>query len=503
MRYRVSIILTFFMGAVALLSVQSGSVSAQEETLESEFQAASEEYGVPEELLKAMGYVNTRWEMPPPEASDYEKSDPKEGDPEARGDYGIMQLTQNPSENTLGKAAELTSLSEEELKNNRAANIRGGASVLAEIQGEEKPSDINGWYDAVAKYGARDGDGTLYANPVYETLKDGASLETSAGEKITLEANPEAEPRQLFSAQASGEYGGSTFYGAHGSNYTGSSRGAGQINKIVVHVTQGSFSSAINWFRTSGANVSAHYTVRSRDGFIGQSVREKDIAWHAGNWDYNRTSIGIEHEGYVSNASWFTDRMYRSSARLTANLARKYRIPIDRRHIIGHNQVPGSTHTDPGRYWNWSKYMGYVRAYAGGGTKYKQVVDNSSARFSASRVWKYSSWSRQRYGKDYRFRKPTRLQYWARYKIRIPQKARYNVYARWPANASYNGRALYYVRTTAGWRAKAVNQRKNGAKWIRLGTYTIPAGDRVNVRVSSRSRSGGLIIADGVLVKKV
>jgi N-acetyl-anhydromuramyl-L-alanine amidase AmpD len=39
--------------------------------------------------------------------------------------------------------------------------------------------------------------------------------------------------------------------------------------------------------------------VRSSDGFIGQSVVEKDIGYHAGTWPYNQTSIGIEHEGFV------------------------------------------------------------------------------------------------------------------------------------------------------------------------------------------------------------
>lgn len=501
MRYRVSIILVFVMGTVAMLSVQSGSVSAQEESLESEFQAASQEYDVPEELLKAMGYVNTRWEMPPPSASDYEKSDPKEGEPEARGDYGIMQLTQNPSENTLKRASELTGLSEEELKTNRAANIRGGAAILAETQkeqGEEKPSNINGWYDAVEKYG----DGPLYANSVYETLKDGASLETSTGEEITLEAKPEAEPRQLFSAQASGEYGGSTWYGASGSNYTPASRGPAQINKIVIHVTQGSFSSAINWFRTSGANVSAHYTVRSKDGFIGQSVREKDIAWHAGNWDYNRTSIGIEHEGYVSNASWFTDSMYRSSARLAAHQAKKYRIPIDRQHIIGHNQVPGASHTDPGRYWNWSKYMNYVRMYAGSSTSYKQIVDNSSRRFVASPAWKASSWSSQRYGKNYRYTSPKKVRDRAKFQVRIPRTTTYKVYARWPANSGYNSRTRFRILTTGGWVTKVRNQRKNGGRWVYLGTHKMAAGDKRYIQIPRYSDRRGYVIADAVMVKR-
>lgn len=163
-----------------------------------------------------------------------------------------------------------------------------------------------------------------------------------------------------------------TWYGAS-NNYTNANRPASApINKIVIHVTQGSWSSALNWFANPRSDVSAHFTVRSSDGRIGQSVRQEDIAWHCGWWNYNRTSIGIEHEGYVSNPDWFTDAMYRSSARLSAFLCEKYRIPIDRNHIIGHHEVPGCAgagggvgcHTDPGRHWNWRKYMRLVRNYA-------------------------------------------------------------------------------------------------------------------------------------------
>jgi len=103
--------------------------------------------------------------------------------------------------------------------------------------------------------------------------------------------------------------------------------------------------------------------VRSSDGQVTQMVREKNRAWHAG--DYNRRSVGIEHEGYVNNASWFTDQMYRSSAALTRDIADRHGIPKDRTHIVGHVQVPGSDHTDPGVNWNWTTFMNYV---TGGGS---------------------------------------------------------------------------------------------------------------------------------------
>jgi N-acetyl-anhydromuramyl-L-alanine amidase AmpD len=163
-----------------------------------------------------------------------------------------------------------------------------------------------------------------------------------------------------------GEYLGSAYYPANSNNYTAANRPySNPINKIVIHVTQGSWSSAINWFQNSKAQASAHYTVRSSDGFIGQSVLEKNIAWHAGNFPYNQTSIGIEHEGYISDPKWFTEAMYHSSAKLSAYLCNKYGIPVDWVHIIGHDEVPyPNTHTDPGYHWNWYKYMDYVEYYA-------------------------------------------------------------------------------------------------------------------------------------------
>ena len=87
---------TGLAGAV-LLESASGRVLAQTRTsLEGEFRSAAAKYKVPKELLAAMGYVNTLWEMPTPQASDYVP-----GDIHGRGAYGIMQLVQNPWEDTL------------------------------------------------------------------------------------------------------------------------------------------------------------------------------------------------------------------------------------------------------------------------------------------------------------------------------------------------------------------------------------------------------------------
>lgn len=138
------------------------------------------------------------------------------------------------------------------------------------------------------------------------------------------------------------------------------------ITTIVIHTTEGSAASAIQRFQNPTSRVSAHYLVAS-DGQITQFVHEKDIAWHSGNPDVNAHSIGIEHEAFSMQPDTLTDAMYRSSAALTRYLCLKYDIPMDREHIIGHNEVPDPKkpgqfggvdgHTDPGPYWNWDYYM--------------------------------------------------------------------------------------------------------------------------------------------------
>ena len=352
-------------GAVLLGTAPDGSGRALARTgpsLDAEFGAAAKRYRVPKELLLAVGYVNTMWEMPPPDASPYEPDDLH-----GRGAYGVMQLVRRPSKDTLGRAASLTGLATEKLRANRAANVRGGAAVLADMAGDDRPSGLNGWYDVVAEYGS----GGLYANEVYGTLESGASATISTGERLELAPQPGAEPRTPLRAQAAADYPGATWYGNNGRNYTNRERGAAAISMIVVHVAQGTYSGTLGWFRNpDNTGSSAHYTV-SKYGAVGQSVRDEDIAWHAGWWDTNRRSIGVEHAGYIGNPSWFTKEMYHASARLSAWLSRRYGIPLDREHIIGHHQVPGcpgagggvSCHTDPGRYWDWGRYMRLVKYY--------------------------------------------------------------------------------------------------------------------------------------------
>lgn len=171
-----------------------------------------------------------------------------------------------------------------------------------------------------------------------------------------------APPRPNRAATAPVDFPGATWLPAAGSNYTRSSRPTSYpVRYVVIHLTTDTFRTMTQIFRNPARNVSAHYMLRAADGLLAQCVREKDIAFHAGNWTYNAHSIGIEHEGWLEQRS-YSAAMYRASARVTARLCARYDIPVDRAHIIGHSEVPGATHPDPGPHWDWDTYLKLVRA---------------------------------------------------------------------------------------------------------------------------------------------
>jgi len=159
---------------------------------------------------------------------------------------------------------------------------------------------------------------------------------------------------------------------SHTPNKTDTNRTAKTIDAIVIHDTEGRFIGSLRTLQNPRVDGSAHFVV-SRKGQIVQLVPVGDVAWHAGNTWWNRHSIGIEHEGWAGRRA-YTLAEYRASAELVAYLAHRWGIPLDRGHIIGHDEVPDPTHrgvfggvshhTDPGPHWNWRLYMSLVRHYA-------------------------------------------------------------------------------------------------------------------------------------------
>ncbi|MFC5818787.1 N-acetylmuramoyl-L-alanine amidase [Nonomuraea harbinensis] len=276
---------------------------------------------------------------------------------------------------TLGEAARLTGVSVERLRRDAAANIRAGAALLASYQGVPS-ADPARWHAAVARYsGSR-----AFADEVLRVIRDGAARRADDGSLVRLPAHPALRspvrppapgegaecPPSLECRWMPAAYArtGEQDYG----NHDRMSRPR-RIDYIVIHDTEGPFRGIPRLIRDP-EYVSWHYTIRSRDGQIAQHVKTRDIAWHAGNWDVNTRSVGIEHEGYLARGgTWYTEAMYRASARLVRHLAAEHDIPLDRAHILGHDNVPGTTpdtlatmHEDPGPYWDWAHYFDLLDA---------------------------------------------------------------------------------------------------------------------------------------------
>jgi V8-like Glu-specific endopeptidase len=147
------------------------------------------------------------------------------------------------------------------------------------------------------------------------------------------------------------------------------------INRIVIHITDGQpkIEGTIAWFQTPNQMVngkrvyaSSHYVV-GQQGEVVQMVRHQDIAYHASS--ANPNSIGIEHvarsphEWKKSDPGFKpTDAEYCASATLVRWLCGQFNLPMDRDHIVGHNEAdPNTTHTDcPTGAWDWDYYMGLV-----------------------------------------------------------------------------------------------------------------------------------------------
>jgi N-acetyl-anhydromuramyl-L-alanine amidase AmpD len=462
--------------------------------LNAAFQHAAKEFDVPRDLLVAIAYAETHL-------------DDHNGEPSIDNGYGLMHLVDNPKVQTLKEAARLLGTTQGALKTDSVQNIRGGAALLrsyanAQGLGELTRKDLTEWYSVVAQYSnASDAAvARFYADEVYKLLNQGFSGHGKHGEMVMVGAE-EIKPKRGKYEDAVGiqstDYGPALWVAASSSNYTVANRETDYpINYVVIHTTQGSYAGAISWFQNPSAKVSAHYVVRSSDGQVTQMVREKDIAWHAGNWTYNTQSIGIEHEGWVNDASWYTDAMYRASAAITRHVALKYGIPMDRSHIIGHNEVPGATHTDPGPHWNWTYYMSLVKQTTT--PTWEAIVDNSSANFTASANWGTSTYSTQRYGTDYRYANPEAVSDAAWYKFAVPASANYEVFVWYAANSGYNSAAPYVIATSSGNKSVLVDQRINGGKWVSLGTHALNAGTYNAVGVSRWTSGTGLIIADAV-----
>ena len=337
------------VGALALTALPSNAAQPPSESeLASAFRAASAKYDVPREVLVGVGFAETHL-------------DGHDGTPSQANGYGVMHLAANNVNKTMSEASKLTGLPVATLSKDDTSNVLGAAAVLDSYADQAKLTDrgdLGEWYGVIAKYShsADASTARLYTDEVYRIIARGVRTAGVSTDPKTVTPDRGAYAKAAPLGTAAVDYPGAIWNPASTSNYRVGRTAA--ITTIVIHVTQGSYAGTISWFKNPSAQVSAHYVVRSSDGEVTQMVAEKDTAWHVRT--ENPYTIGVEHEGYVDQPSWFTDAMYRSSAALTRNIADRRGIPKDRAHIKGHSEMPNNDHTDPGPNWNWDYYMQLV-----------------------------------------------------------------------------------------------------------------------------------------------
>ena len=326
---------------------------------------------MPQSVLLAVSYNESLWEA-------------HNGAPSTTGDYGPMALADvatgltakgTPSTaglHTLTMAAALIGATPAAVRTDPVDNIRAAAALLAgyakKLDNGVVPTSVDDLYGAVAEYSGAAGSGRrqglrgrrLRDDPHRRVPAHRRRPEPEPGRRAgrsrrtpvnwprcTSPRHRPASGRECpsnldctFIPAAYAKVSSSTDYG----NYDLADRPNNglTINYIVIHDTEETYAATVSDFQNPTHYASANYVVRGSNGTVTQMVPNADVAWHAGNWYVNMHAVGVEQEGFaVQGATWFTERLYQTTAKLVRYLAARYHVPVDRQHIIGHDNVPG------------------------------------------------------------------------------------------------------------------------------------------------------------------
>src|SRR6058998_2433448 len=318
------------------MAAEQAALVARPSPFDSTFQAAGAEFDVPPALLKAIGWVETRWQM-------VEGREEFAGRPPV---FGVMAL----GGTALERGAALAGVSVEAGRRDAAANIRAAAALLRAYAAEAGGD----WDAAAARF---------------------SGIDLPAGRAAYTRAITQAQGRAGPAAAAAGcpppNPGGAPDYAAavwrpspNFDQRAGDSTGA--IHMVIIHTCESNYASCWSWLVNPASQVSAHYVVNEDGSETSQLVREPNRAWHiAALYDCtlnrghecwrngvqsNHFTVGIEHAGFVSQDSFPRAQLDRSAA-LVCDVTRGRAIPRDWQHIVGHGQLQPADRTDPGPHW--------------------------------------------------------------------------------------------------------------------------------------------------------
>jgi hypothetical protein len=367
-----------------------------------------------------------------------------------------------------------------------------------------------------------------YVDSVYGVLEAGATLAMEDGSAIATIA-PHAELAGYEPLAVGGNLYGTADYPSGvwrpSPNYNARPSGT-DVSLVVIHTCEGNYAGCWGWLVNSAAGASAHYVVNESGSEVSQLVREASRAWHvaaayecsrAGNQQCskngvstNHFSVGIEHGGFASQASFPAGQIQRS-AELTCDITRDQGVVRDRNHIVSHGQLQPWNRTDPGPNWPWSHYIDLVRSECGdgGGGGGALIVDSNNAnndaatgRMELTGTWTSSSSTPGYYGTGYWFANTAPESAPATFWFYSAAAGSKTIDAWWTAGTNRAAAATFVAYNAAGAEVgrKAVDQRSSGSQWVTLGTWTFSAGWN-KVALSRWTTAGSVVIADAIRVR--
>ncbi|MGR4840703.1 N-acetylmuramoyl-L-alanine amidase [Bifidobacterium adolescentis] len=141
------------------------------------------------------------------------------------------------------------------------------------------------------------------------------------------------------------------------------------VTHITLHIMVGYLAGTDATFASQSSRASAHYGIGAT-GEIHQYVSELDGSYSDANWASNNSTISIEHEGGMANGAVCTQECIDASARLCADIARRYgwtKLWHDglKGNVWLHREIPGTDHLS-------------CPDLAPNGLPYKQIIDKAN-----------------------------------------------------------------------------------------------------------------------------
>ena len=396
-----------FTSLLCTVSILNGVANAQLRTFKNDYQAEfsvaySEHPQIPQGLLEAVAYNRTNLRH-----MDESELGSCSGLPQSFGLFGLIEDGKGYFSNTLSLVAELSGNEVSAVKSYPAMHILAYAEALCSVSVlewngngmsqrlihlSELPHETEAQifalemqlYEVLSLLNNREFMSQLGYAVLNLDLEDvfGSNLELLSSKRILMNGehiyNESGETYRAGGGIAPCfDYAADAFVQTPTCNY--SSRSGTAINAVTIHTIQGTYAGAISWAQNCNANVSYHYVVSS-SGQITQMLCEADKGWHVGT--ENPYTIGIEHDGYVTDPSNYTAAMYAATGDLCYDITQSgYGInglrtayfpwsattnynatntPGSCVHIKGHQHFPNQTHTDPGQYWDWDYFYKLV-----------------------------------------------------------------------------------------------------------------------------------------------